>query len=363
MDTSDPEITFDDDGVCNHCRHVDEKIKPIWHPDEQGKAQLDRIMQTIREEGEGKEYDCILGISGGIDSSYLAKIAKDYNLRPLVVHIDAGWNSELAVSNVENVVRKLGFDLFTCVIDWEEVRDVQLAFLKAGVANQDVPQDHVFFAELYKFAVRHNIKYVLNGSNFATESILPSAWGYNALDRRHLTAIHKRFGKRKLKSYSTVTLWDYYIYFPFIKGMKIVKPLNYLPYDKDEAISYLEKNLGWQYYGGKHHESRWTKFFQSHYLPTRFGFDKRRAHYSSMINAGAITRDEALEKMSLPAYNPNELPQDMDYICKKLGISRAELEDLIAAPIKTYKDYPNNEFFFDLKNKLRKYLTRSHSQS
>ncbi len=344
MDTTAEEITFDSKGVCSFCQTFDLAIRPRWFPGADGRSKLEEILLKIRDHGRDQEYDCIIGLSGGVDSSYLAYLAKkELGLRPLVFHVDAGWNSELATKNIENIVKKLGLDLFTYVVDWEEMRDLQLAFLKSGVANQDVPQDHVFFAMLYRYATKYKIKYVLTGSNYATESILPRSWGYDAMDLRHLKGIHKRFGSIKLRTYPTVNFWQYYFYFPYMKKMKIVKPLNYLPYSKSKAMDILQNELGWRYYGCKHGESRFTNFFQTYFLPVRFGYDKRRAHLSSLILSGQLTREEALEELKLPSYDQNDIGEAKYYVSKKLGISVQQLNEFIEMPVTTYKDYPSNE--------------------
>lgn len=343
MDTTDPNIVFDEYGVCNHCREFDEVKSKNWFPNEDGKIKLKEIVDKIKASGKGKEYDCIIGLSGGVDSSYLVHKAVELGLRPLAVHVDAGWNSELAVKNIENICKKLNVDLFTEVINWEEIRDLQVAFLKAGVPNQDIPQDHAFFAGLYSFAVKNNIEYVLSGSNYATEGILPSSWGYNAMDSKHLKAIHKMFGNKKLKTYPVVSFYQYYYYYPILKKMKVAKLLNYMPYSKDDAIETLEKELDWRYYGGKHFESRFTKFFQAYYLPTRFNYDKRKAHLSSLIVSGLITRERALQEMEKELYSESQLREDKEFIAKKLKLSVQELDDLINMPLKYHEMYPSNE--------------------
>ena len=263
----------------------------IWFPDEKGERMLKANADKIKREEKKKEFDCIIGLSGGVDSSYLVYIAKvKLGLRPLVVHVDCGWNSELAVKNIENIIKSLDLELHTFVVNWEEMKDLQRSFFKASLPDQDIPQDHAIFSALYKFADENNIKYAFNGVNFATESILPVSWGYQAMDLRHIKSIHNRFGERELKEYPSVNFFQRYIYFNLIKNMKIISPLNYLNYRKNEAIEILTKELGWQYYGGKHHESRFTKFFQSYYLPFKFHFDKRRAHLSSLIVSGQINK-------------------------------------------------------------------------
>ena len=262
-------------------------------------------------------------------------------LRPLVVHVDAGWNSEIAVKNIEHLVKALDLDLYTYVVDWEEMKDLQLAFLKASVANQDIPQDHAFFAKLYDYASKNKIKYIINGSNLSSESILPQSWGYDASDLSHILGIHKKFGQLKLKSYPMMGFFKQKFYWPYFKKMKVIRPLNYINYDKNKAIDFLQENYGWRYYGGKHHESKWTKFFQAYYLPTKFGFDKRKAHLSSMIVSGQITRDEAISELESPLYNQSELVQDKRFIARKLGISEQMFEELIDLENKDYTDYPN----------------------
>lgn len=341
LDTSDPEISFDRSGVCNHCQTFDAVISKSWMPDARGAAALDAIAADIRRSGEGKPFDCILGLSGGVDSSYLAIKAKELGLRPLVVHVDAGWNSELAVHNIERIVEYCGFELFTHVLNWREVQDLQVAYIKSGVANQDVVQDHGFFATLYHFAVRENIKYVLNGGNIATEAVFPKAWHHAAMDAINLRAIHRRFGKVPLVDYKTISFFDYYIYYPLIRGMRVVRPLNYMPYDKRAALQELKEKAGYKEYGRKHGESVFTKFFQNYYLPKRFGYDKRRPHLSSMILSGQLSRAEALQKLDEPLYDADELHNDREYVARKLGMSVEELEGYIAAPIRHYTDYPN----------------------
>ena len=347
LDTTDPSITFDDDGVCNHCNYFDNNIQPAWFPNEEGKAKLEEMLAEVKAYGKGKEYDCIIGMSGGIDSSFIAVKVVEWGLRPLVVHVDAGWNSELAVQNIEEITRRLGLDLVTHVVDWEEMKDVQLAFMRSNVANQDVPQDHAFFAALYSYAIKSDIKYVISGSNFATESILPQTWGYNAMDVKHLESIHKEFGTRKLKTFPRVSFFDFYFNFPMVRKMKVLAPLNFIAYDKEEAMNILERDWGWRYYGGKHYESRWTRFFQGYYLPYKFGYDKRKAHLSSLVVAGQLSREEAFEALKKPLYTGNELAEDKAFIAKKLGISEQELEELIHQPCRHYSEFPHNEGMFE----------------
>ena len=340
MDTSDPDITFDAQGVCNHCHQFDDVTRKGWFPNEEGERRWAAQVEQIRAAGKGNEYDCILGLSGGVDSSYLALRVKDWGLRPLVVHVDAGWNSELAVANIEKIVKHCNFDLHTHVVDWEEMRDLHLAYLKAGVANQDVPQDHVFFSSLYHFATRNGIRYILSGGNIATEGIFPSAWHGSAMDSINLRAIHKKFGERPLRTYSTIGFFDYFIWYPFVRKMRTARPLNFMPYDKQQAIVELEGKIGWRSYGRKHGESLFTKLFQNYYLPTKFGYDKRKPHYASLIVSGQMNRDEALAKLQEPLYDPKELEVDISYFCKKLRISRQQFDAFVAAPAHHYSDFP-----------------------
>ncbi|MEI6766181.1 MAG: N-acetyl sugar amidotransferase [Bacteroidota bacterium] len=356
MDTSDPWITFDEQGVCNHCREYDKIVDNYLFVKNDGEKRLQEIADEINRTSKGNKFNCIVGLSGGVDSSYLTYKAVQLGLRPLVVHVDCGWNSEIAVKNIENICKALNLDLFTHVVNWEEMKDLQRSFFLANVANQDIPQDHAIFSGLYHYALKNNIKYVLNGSNFASESVLPRAWGYNALDYRHIRGIQKKFGKIKLKTYPHLTFFRRYIYFSFIRRINIVRVLNYIHYDREEAIKTMEKELGWRYYGGKHHESRFTKFFQAYYLPVKFGYDKRRAHYSSLILAGQENRESALAAMNEKSYKDNEIGEDLDYIAKKLDWTPEEFNAIIHQPNKTYKDYPSNEWIFNLGFKIRKKL-------
>jgi N-acetyl sugar amidotransferase len=343
MDTSDPWITFDERGVCNHCNEFDRVLSKLWYRGGEGQRRLDQLADEIRRNGKGKEYDCVIGVSGGVDSSYLLQLAvRRMGLRPLAVHVDAGWNSELAVANIENLVKKLGIDLFTYVVDWEEMRDLQVAYLKSGLANQDVPQDHAFAAKTLEFAVKHDIKYVLNGSNIATESILPRAWGYDAMDSVQLRAIHRRFGTRPLQSYPILSAFRRHFAYPILRGLVYRQPLNFIDYRKDEAKALLASEFGWVYYGGKHYESRWTKFFQSYYLPVRFGYDKRRAHLSSILVAGEIDRATALKELEKPSYDADSIAQDVEYIEKKLRLQPGEIQQLMNMPRREFNEYPTH---------------------
>lgn len=350
MDTSDPKIIFDKDGVCSHCKRFDTLLSPQWR--KEGFDELKLMVAKIKQEQKDDAYDCLIGLSGGVDSSYLLYLAvKKLGLRVLAVHIDAGWNSLTAVSNIEKLVKKLNVDLETVVIDWEEMRDLQVAFLKSGVANCDAPQDHAFFSALYKFAARKNIKYILNGSNISTESVLPFSWEHFAMDGIQLKDIHKQFGKKKLKTFPVTGFFKYYFYYPYISKIKVLTPLNFINYNKKEALSILCDELNWQNYGRKHGESIWTKFFQNYFLPKRFGFDKRKAHLSSLILSGEITREEALLEIEKPLYKEQELKEDLCYIQNKLMLTNEEWRKIESLPIKHYTDYKNNENLYQIKKK------------
>lgn len=341
MDTSDPEIIFDTNGVCNHCIEFDTLTRKNWFPNEEGCARWAAIVEQIKTEGRGKDYDCILGLSGGVDSSYLALKVHESGLRPLVMHVDAGWNSELAVANIEALVRHCSYDLHTHVVDWEDMRDLHLAYLRSGIANQDVPQDHIFFASLYHFATNNKIKNILSGGNLATEGVYPQYWEGSAMDAINLKAIHRQYGERPLRQYKTISFFEYYVWYPFVKKMRTVRPLNYMPYDKAKALEELERTVGYKFYARKHGESLFTKLFQNYYLPEKFGYDKRRPHLSSLIVSCQLIREEALQKLEEPLYLPDELEIDIAYFCKKLRITRKEFDGFISQSNRHYTDFPN----------------------
>jgi N-acetyl sugar amidotransferase len=309
MDTTAEEIEFDENGMCSFCYYFDKYVQPILERTKlkEGERTLHRIVETVKKIRKNRSFDSILGLSGGLDSSYLAYLAVELGLHPLAVHVDMGWNSQISEENIVRVVSKLNLELETVTVDFGEMRDLQIAFYKASVKNCEIPQDHAFLAALYRAAARHGIRYILRGGNLATESILPKSWGYNTGDMRHLLAIHRRFGTRKLYQYPTLGFWQRYLYYPFIRGIKDVRLLNYVPYNRDKAKRYLGQEFGWQDYGAKHFESVLTRFFQGYYLPTKFNIDKRKAHLSSLILSGQITREEALEELEKPAYTSKQL--------------------------------------------------------
>jgi N-acetyl sugar amidotransferase len=348
MDTTDSAITFDSAGVCDHCNNFFQSTRPTWDTGEKGWQALQRTVDAIKREGQGKDFDCIMGMSGGVDSSYLTYIAKEkLGLRPLVFHVDAGWNSQEAVNNIEKLVDKLGLDLYTEVIDWEEMRDLQLAFFKAGIPHIDIPQDHAFFATMYNFASKYNIKYILTGANYSTECVKnPKEWIYFGTDTRQIRDIHNQFGQRPLRNFPLSNILRHKIYLRYLRGIKVVMPLNYVPYIKEEAMQFLVDNYGWQKYPQKHFESRFTRFYEGYWLPEKFGFDTRKVQYSSLILTNQMTREEALERLQRPAYDENTIAQDFEYVATKLGISVSELESYLRAPNKSYRDYKSQSSVF-----------------
>ena len=356
MDTSDSRINFDEKGVCDHCNDFYQNVKPNWHTDERGKKKLDSILKRVKIDGQNRDFDCLLGVSGGVDSSYMLHLAvKEFGLRPLVFHVDGGWNSELAVNNIQVMIDKLDLDLYTEVINWEEMRDFQLAWFKSGTSELDLPQDHAFVATLYNFAYKHKIKYILNGGNISTECVRnPLEFMYYGTDMLFIKDIIKKFGTVKMATYPFSSIFKHKIYLRYIKGLTVVKPLNNIPYIKSEAMNLLEMEYGWKPYPQKHFESRFTKFYEGYWMPERFGFDTRRVQYSSLILTGQMTREDALEKLKKPAYNPETIEDEFNYIATKLGISSGELRGYFTMPKKFYWDYKNQEALFNFGAKVLK---------
>jgi N-acetyl sugar amidotransferase len=358
MDTTDSLISFDPLGVCDHCNTFKKVTLPSWHTGHNGQAQLSGLVETIKRHGEGKDFDCIIGMSGGIDSSYLTYLAKEkMGLRPLVFHVDAGWNSQEAVNNIEKLVDGLKLDLYTEVIDWEEMRDLQLAFFKSGVSHIDSPQDNAFFATMYKFAQQYKVKYILTGGNLSTECVRnPVEWMYYQSDARQIRDIHCQFGARPLVNYPLTSILWHKIYLPYVKGIRTVRPLDYGPYIKQDAMKLLIDKFGWQPYPQKHFESVFTRFYESYWLPKRFGYDVRRVQYSSLILTGQMTREDALEKLKQSPFDESTIAYDLEYVANKLRVSVDELNSYLVLPKRTYRDYKSQRHIYEWGAKAMKAL-------
>mgnify|MGYP001249978222 FL=1 len=351
MDTFDPNIVFDECGGCDYCNNFESTIQPNWHTDQKGEDALKLLSDKIRQEGKGKDFDCIIGLSGGLDSSYATYIAREkMGLRPLLFHVDAGWNTDQAVGNIEKLVDGLGLDLYTEVINWEEMKDLQVAFLRSQLPDQDLPQDAAFFSSLYKFARKYKIKTIITGSNFSTECCRePEEWGgYLGLDKLLFKDIHARFGTRPLETFPLVDILVSKVLYQQIIGMKVAMPLNMVPFIKKDAEDELERRFGWQKFQHKHHESRFTRFYEDYWLPRKFGFQKRRAHFSSLIMTGQMTREQALERISHPEMGEHFLQQEFEYVANKLDLTVKELQEIFDGENKTYRDYRNKRWLIGL---------------
>jgi N-acetyl sugar amidotransferase len=345
MDSAgDPAITFDASGVCSHCRRYDELRSSRVATGESGRRALETIVGEIKRAGRGREYDCIIGVSGGVDSTYVAYLVHELGLRALAVHFDNGWDSELAVKNIEHVLKKLDIDLFTYVVDWPEFRDLQLAFLRASTPDGEVPTDHAISALLWREASRRGIRYIISGMNFTTESISVPDWAYGHSDWRYIKDVHRRYGSVPLRTYPRFG-WPFLFYVNVVKRVRIVSVLNYVDYRKEEAMQLLQERLGWKYYGGKHHESIYTRFYQGYVLPRKFGIDKRYGHLSDLINAGQLSRDQALREIQSPPYAEDLQQEDLAYVTKKLGLTAQKFEEIMQTPRRTFRDFRNSYEF------------------
>lgn len=351
MDTSDPQIKFDEIGECEYCTNFKQRVLPDWRYGQGKEAELAELSERIRKQGVGKDFDCIIGLSGGLDSSYTAYVAKEImGLRPLLFHVDAGWNTNKAVENIAKLVNKLDLDLFTDVINWEEMKDLQLSFLKSQIADQDLPQDIAFFSSLYKFARKNRIRYILTGGNFSTECCRePEEWGaYPGIDSRLINDIHRKFGRLKLRSFPIIDILKYKIYYKYILSMNVVKPLNLIPYNKKTAERDLSSFCGWEPFQHKHHESRFTRFYEDYWMPRKFGYEKRRAHFSSLIMTSQMSRDDALERLKYPELDEDFSNKEFSYVAKKLDITNSELLELFNGPNKTYREYKNKHWIIGI---------------
>lgn len=351
MDTSDPNITFDDQGVCDYCKNFEVNISPAWNPTEGNHSALAAMADRIRHDGIGKDFDCIIGLSGGLDSSYVAYVAKvKMGLRPLLFHVDAGWNTDQAVGNIEKLVDGLDLDLYTEVVNWDAVKRMQVAFLRAGIPDQDLVQDAAFFSGLYKFARKYGIKHIITGSNFSTECCRePEEWGgYLGIDKTLFGDIWAKCGDgRPNDEFPLVDILVYKLLYQKVMGMTVHHPLNLVPYGKKDAEDELERLFGWKRFQHKHHESRFTRFYEDYWLPRRFGYEKRRAHFSSLIMTGQMTRDQAIDRISRPEMDEHFLKQEFEYVAHKLGLTVDELQQIFDSPKKTYRDYKNKRWIIN----------------
>lgn len=339
MDTTDPEIQFDEMGVCNHCHDYDRLISQRVLTGQAGLSYLEALVEQIKRDGVGKPYDCLMGVSGGVDSTYVAYVVKKkFGLRPLAIHMDNGWDSELAVKNIEETLKRLEIDLYTNVLNWEEFKDLQLAFLKASTPDSEIPSDHAIWAVIGDMAEKLKVRYILTGFNVRTETHLPRTWSQGHFDWKYIQSVHKQFGRNKLKTFPHQGFVTYY---RRLLSLSRVDILNYLDYNKQEAMQLLENELGWRYYGGKHHESIYTRFYQGYILPAKFGYDKRRSHLSSQICSGELDRDAAIVELQRPAYAPSLQEDDREYVVKKLGLNDAEFDAIMKLPLKKFWDYPS----------------------
>ena len=355
MDTTDSKIQFDRDGRCDHCQNFKTNIAPNWHTGEQGLFELEKVAKKIKNEGIGKDFDCIIGLSGGLDSSYTAYVAKEVmGLRPLLFHVDAGWNTDQAVGNIEKLINGLGVELYTEVINWKEMQDLQVAFFKSQIPDQDTPQDTAFFSTLYKFARQNKIKYVLTGGNYSTECCRePDEWGaFPGIDKTLIGDIHKKFGLRELKTFPIIDALAYKIFYHKILGMKVFKPLDLVPFIKKDAETLLNEKYGWKSFQHKHHESRFTRFYEDYWMPRKFGYEKRRAHFSSLIMTGQMTRDEAIERLKMPEMGDKFMKSEFEFVANKLSLSVAELQEMFDGENKSFHDYKNKYKIFNLGGKL-----------
>jgi N-acetyl sugar amidotransferase len=343
MDTSDSAIVFNGEGICNHCQGYDRRASQELFSKEVREAKIRALVKEITSAGRDKEYDCIIGVSGGVDSTMVAYKVKELGLRPLALHVDNGWNSELAVNNIELSLKKLGIDLYTIVLDWDEFRDLQLAFLYSSVANIEIPTDHALSALIFRTANEKGVKYVLGGGNVVSEAIMPASWMHDSRDSRLLKAIHKRFATMPLRTYPACSLARYF-YYAVVRGIKYVPILNYFDYNKAEAKALIQRELGWRDYGGKHYESVFTRFFQAYILPEKFKMDKRRPHLSSLICSGQMSRDAALQELKKPAYPPELFREDYELFLKKMRLTAPQFDKIMKTAPRPSSDYAHGFF-------------------
>ncbi len=355
MDTTDPDIVFDTNGRCNHCIEFEKQALDFQKTEKWSSKTLEQLIAEIKLSGRNKKYDCVLGVSGGVDSSYLAYQLKQLGLRVLLVHMDNGWDSYASVANIKNMVDILEFDYESYVLDWKEFQQLQLAFLKADVIEAETPTDIAISGCLHKVAAKYNVKYIIGGGNLSTEGILPAHWHYNHKDKKYLTGVNRIFGNPKLKNFPHFGFWEE-VYYKVFKGIKMAYVINFFNFEKRQAIELLKDKLNWRQYGGKHHESYFTKFVQAYLLPAKFALDYRRATYSSMICSGQMSREDALNALQKFPYDPATIEEDLTYVAAKLDIDAHSLKAIIRRPAKSYKDYPNADKILQPIYKLYKWI-------
>ena len=356
MDTTDKDIFFDENGVCNHCIKGEELLAKVVFTPEQEKENLEKITKKVKDANTKSDYDAILGISGGVDSSYLAYLMKEIGLKVLLLHCDNGWNSKTAVENIKKIVAKTGYDLETYVINWKEFKDLQRSFIKAGVIDIEVLTDHANRAAMFMVSKKHKIKYVVSGANYATEHSMPKSWVWNKRDLMNIKGIHKQFGSVPLKTFPTLGSFEILVYTELGLRLKYIEPLNSIVYRKDKAMEKLHEYFGWEYYGGKHYESMFTKFYQGYILPTKFNADKRKVHLSDLMRNGEITYEEAEAELNLPIYNKVELKRDREFFLKKLGFTEKEFSDIIESKPHEHDEYPTDKLYIGFVQKIGKFV-------
>lgn len=352
-DETVPGIKFDSEGVSNFCK-LQESLMNMYPLDDTGNKKWEEYVRLMKTKGGNGKYDCIVGVSGGTDSSYLLHIVKEYGLRPLAVNLDNGWNSDIAVKNIKKITDKLKIDLETYVIDYEEVKTVLKSYILAGLPWIDSPTDIAIKAVLYHYCIKENVKYSLNGGDFRSEGKQPLLWTYS--DSKQMKYLVRKFYYKSLRSFPSYTL-SKLLYLGFINKINTVRPYYFIKYSKKDAQEFLKNEYDWQYYGEHHHENLFTKFAIAYWLPRKFGIDKRIITYSAQILNGDISRDEALNLISKPAYELNLIDREIDYVLKKLDLSRNDFEYAFNSPNKYYFDYPSYYPFIEKHSKAGKYLS------
>ncbi|MEG0826425.1 MAG: N-acetyl sugar amidotransferase [Bacilli bacterium] len=357
MDTTDKNIIFDENGICNHCSEALSRKDCSILTGEKGIKKYKETIEMLKKEGKGKKYDCVVGISGGIDSSYLVYLLHKEGIRMLGVHVDAGWNTEISNNNIKILCDCCDIDLKIININKNEMMDLQRAYFLAEVVNQDIPQDHAFFAALYKFTLENGIKYFISGHNWVSESITPATWGYSSEDSINLKDIHKKYGRVKLDTYPIMSFFDVNFRYPYLSKLERITPLDWLEYSPEKALQILHNEIGFQYYGSKHCESVFTRLYQTYIMPEKFGFEKRRAHLSSEIISSLITREEALKVLATPVGDKDQIEKDINYFINKIDISREEFDEIIARKgYRNHTEFRTDSNYYKVKNLLKRMI-------